>query len=319
MAPLLFGVYSLLCTTAQLLIRTDKATVKSFQQLFPPEPIVLLRWAIEGGHLTLCKQLVAELESPEEFYEARDYLKSHALPGLPPYGWSLKETLHKSSRLLLFDVVNSENEEMLEWFIEYLQLDFTTQPKLPSFHIEPLLSDEEGCSSTHITGIHALMRACELGSIPMARVLLDHGVKARQAEKNRARHIPHALNRKDKSLSWVLRTNPNASQWKKYSEMIEWAEVEGSMPVPLSPLNHACKRGDIELARLLLDRGAPAEFIHQEVSRTPNFTPLWIAAHFGHLDIVRLLVSRGASPTTSCKGGFGWSEAFYNGHTEVLN
>lgn len=57
------------------------------------------------------------------------------------------------------------------------------------------------------------------------------------------------------------------------------------------PLNNACRRGNVELVRFLLDRGAP-----------PNSTAngchasyeLIAAAHKGHLDVVKLLVQRGA-------------------------
>ena len=52
---------------------------------------------------------------------------------------------------------------------------------------------------------------------------------------------------------------------------------------------HVALQGDLELVRLLLDRGA-------DVNRQDGdgFTALTIAAEEGHWDVVRLLASRGA-------------------------
>lgn len=60
---------------------------------------------------------------------------------------------------------------------------------------------------------------------------------------------------------------------------------------PISPLLWAARQGHTDLARFLLDRGAPIEDQADE-----GESPLMLAARGGHRDTVRLLLERGADP-----------------------
>jgi cytochrome c len=69
-------------------------------------------------------------------------------------------------------------------------------------------------------------------------------------------------------------------------------EVDG-----LSALYIACEDGNVELARLLIDRGAD---VNLPVSW--QRTPLYAAVNGGHADIVKLLLDNGANPNQVSKG-----------------
>lgn len=62
-----------------------------------------------------------------------------------------------------------------------------------------------------------------------------------------------------------------------------------------TPLLAAARAGRVELARLLIDRGADIDLAYPSDHDTlPGATPLIIAAMHGHLELVRLLLQRGA-------------------------
>ena len=61
----------------------------------------------------------------------------------------------------------------------------------------------------------------------------------------------------------------------------------------VSPLQHACRTGDVHLARFLIDNGAEVDFTR----RKDRCTPLMFAAMNNHLDTVRLLLRQGADVT----------------------
>ena len=54
-------------------------------------------------------------------------------------------------------------------------------------------------------------------------------------------------------------------------------------------LYDACEKGQVDAARLLLDKGADVDR-----ARKDGVTPLWIACLNGHVDVARLLLERGA-------------------------
>lgn len=61
------------------------------------------------------------------------------------------------------------------------------------------------------------------------------------------------------------------------------------MPHELSPLMIAANRGHLEVAQLLVDRGANIHFTDGD-----DFTPLTIAAGEGHWEIAKILAAAGA-------------------------
>ncbi len=82
------------------------------------------------------------------------------------------------------------------------------------------------------------------------------------------------------------------------------ADVNASFAGEGSPLILASWRGNLELVRLLIDRGADANLVESGRSsgrRVPR-TALNAAAERGYADVVRLLVSRGADPGLAPSG-----------------
>lgn len=55
----------------------------------------------------------------------------------------------------------------------------------------------------------------------------------------------------------------------------------------------ASQLGSLSAAELLLQKGAPVDFV-PETGELTDYSPLYAAAHFGHADVVRLLIQHGA-------------------------
>lgn len=76
--------------------------------------------------------------------------------------------------------------------------------------------------------------------------------------------------------------------WCKYSYWIFCSQVNMPADSFESPLTLAACGGHVELAMLLLDRGANIEEVNDE-----GYTPLMEAAREGHEEMVALLLSQG--------------------------
>uniref|UniRef100_A0A3B3SKH6 Ankyrin 1 n=1 Tax=Paramormyrops kingsleyae TaxID=1676925 RepID=A0A3B3SKH6_9TELE len=66
-----------------------------------------------------------------------------------------------------------------------------------------------------------------------------------------------------------------------------------------TPLHVACKYGKLDVAELLLERGA-----NPNTSGKNGLTPLHVAVHHNNLDVVKLLVSKGSSPYNTARNGY---------------
>ena len=64
-----------------------------------------------------------------------------------------------------------------------------------------------------------------------------------------------------------------------------------------SALHHACSRGSVAIAELLLDAGAEPNLLN-----VLHSTPLHYAAHARHSDVVELLLRRGATESLGVRG-----------------
>ena len=121
---------------------------------------------------------------------------------------------------------------------------------------------------------------------------------------------------------------------------VERDEVEGSdvnwpphCGLGRTPLLIACEKGHLELARLLIDRGADKEKANNdkntpllldrgantEKANNDGSTPLLLACDKGHLEVARLLLDRGADVEKAGEDGgtlllYG---ARFDGHLEV--
>eukprot|EP00501_MAST-03F_sp_TOSAG23-6_P000090 GSMAST32.ASY1.ANO1.92.1 assembled CDS len=81
-----------------------------------------------------------------------------------------------------------------------------------------------------------------------------------------------------------------------------------------TPLHHACNRGHLLIAKLLVDSGSGVNVCNKSLE-----TPLHLAAYNGHLSIVEFLLDKGAS--IDCKTDCEDTPLFYSsrrGHTTVI-
>ncbi|QEH32873.1 Glucans biosynthesis protein C [Aquisphaera giovannonii] len=79
----------------------------------------------------------------------------------------------------------------------------------------------------------------------------------------------------------------------------EGAEIEAPDPaIQARPLSWAALRGDLDIARLLLERGADLKGLNEDLS-----TPLHAAAFTARPDLVRLFLEKGADPGVRGKDG----------------
>jgi ankyrin repeat protein len=81
-----------------------------------------------------------------------------------------------------------------------------------------------------------------------------------------------------------------------------------------TPLKEACTRGDLEIARVLLEAGADPNLV------TDAWTPLMEAARLGNREMIQLLVEFGADPnTTNEENWTALMAASNNGRTEAVD
>ena len=67
----------------------------------------------------------------------------------------------------------------------------------------------------------------------------------------------------------------------------------------ITPLSLACTKGNLEMAKLLISKGAPVD----GRDRPSATTPLMWACNSGHTEVARLLLEKGAQPELRCEDG----------------
>ena len=84
----------------------------------------------------------------------------------------------------------------------------------------------------------------------------------------------------------------------------------------LSPLQHACHTGDVQIARFLINNGAKVDY----TQRKDRYTPLMFAAISSRSDVVRLLLERGADITLeNCVNRTAAQMAAFVGQTKIVS
>ncbi len=87
----------------------------------------------------------------------------------------------------------------------------------------------------------------------------------------------------------------------KIKDLIEkGADVDAKANDGMTPLNLACRNKSLELAKLLLDKGAD---VMAKVGFGDRWTPLHRASGGNAIKIVKLLIERGADPMAKCDRG----------------
>ena len=102
-----------------------------------------------------------------------------------------------------------------------------------------------------------------------------------------------ALDRRDlATLDLLLDGAPALAHERRRREDERVAGVRWGM----TALHLAARKGDTEMAELLLRRGADVRADNRGPDAPPGGTPLYVAAAYGHAAMVRLLLDHGASP-----------------------
>jgi hypothetical protein len=132
-----------------------------------------------------------------------------------------------------------------------------------------------------------LMHACAMGSTTCLQLLLSAGGDPNVAVGQRRATALHVLC--DQAPHEMDEVTPALM----ISLISAGAEVEAPDVHGMAPSHWACKRGNVECLRLLLDSGAEAD---AESRGAGGCTPAHLAAKNGHAGCLSLLLARGADP-----------------------
>ena len=143
-----------------------------------------------------------------------------------------------------------------------------------------------------LQGPNPLYFACMYGHIAVAKWLVKKGAKA---DTKRAKTGFCALTM---SVSRACQTQEYEER-KQLLGVIDWlltetnADVEAVMPkTEVNTLYHACRFGDVDVARILLFHSADTAFT-QEGLREDEFSPLACAASSGNVHLLGILITEG--------------------------
>lgn len=94
------------------------------------------------------------------------------------------------------------------------------------------------------------------------------------------------------------------------------AKVDAANDSGATPLHDAATTGKLEIARMLIGKGAPVNLKDKETGATP----LHQAASWGHLEVVELLLEKGAELNAANKEGLtAMGAAAANNHVAIVS
>ncbi len=193
--------------------------------------------------------------------------------------------------------------------------------------VRMLLSNKADPNAADTQGRTALMAAATSGDAPTVDALLTSGANPRAADAGHGTPMTYAAAEGHAAVMEALRkhgVNPNAGDFALaaagcHADAVGVALAAGvnvnGVDGQIVPLLSAAGAGCVDVARLLLDRGADVNAADHD-----GWTPLIKAAQAGRADMVQLLMDHGADMTVADHDGrTAWMFAAMGGHTDIAD
>ncbi|CAH0371223.1 unnamed protein product, partial [Pelagomonas calceolata] len=149
------------------------------------------------------------------------------------------------------------------------------------------------------TGATPLMHAADAGHLRLCEQLVKHGADAAQTDfqgydaAGWARSAGHTDCEEFLTSKTTDALKHAEAEAKAAGAEVDWANWRGE-----TLLYIACQHGNVDAARLLLDKGAKVDRADED-----GATPLYVACQEGHVDAARLLLENGAEVDRAEKQG----------------
>ena len=269
-----------------------------------------LSWAADSGHMEVILTLVgwATKRESDESRKLKRYKQGTPLK----FALDVRARKHVALRLaehgLDIDLPDAEGRSPLSWASGSGRGDVAEVLIEHGAEIENQDNDDRT----------PLWWAAEHGHYDMLEMLLGQdGVDTHRQDKNGETALSRARFKGFDDITGLLqgallgRTAGAESSDTDFGDLLLWAVKEahgavvefflqeGAEPNAKCsdgsyPLGWAAERGNVEIARLLVDAGAPADAFPEPFSTHRDGTSLWRAAMKGHEDMVEYLLTEGA-------------------------
>uniref|UniRef100_A0A8C2S9N8 K Homology domain-containing protein n=1 Tax=Capra hircus TaxID=9925 RepID=A0A8C2S9N8_CAPHI len=194
--------------------------------------------------------------------------------------------------------------------------------------VKLLLAHKADVNAQSSTGNTALTYACAGGYVDVVKVLLESGASIEDHNENGHTPLMEAGSAGHVEVARLLLENgaginTHSNEFKESALTLACYKVNMPADSFESPLTLAACGGHVELAALLIERGASLEEVNDE-----GYTPLMEAAREGHEEMVALLLGQGCVSNTTAganvhattaTGDTALTYACENGHTDVAD